>query len=497
MRLVLFAALAAPALAQSPYATYEGVEPLDQFGISVDGGGDANLDGVPDIVAGGPRASLPGQPSAGIVRVFSGLDGSVLIERVGDAGAGYGRRVRWLGDVNNDGLDDFGVTADLSSDVEVRSGLDGSLIWSVIGFTEVLHGVGDQDGDGFDDFLTMWAGFAGNFSAVWSGQTGAMSTLYNGDRGAGVGDTTFDGLGEIASVSWGGELELYLGGGGFSALLWSMPLVIDTQVLLLESAGDVDGDGRDDILVGDLSTVRVHSGLDGAVLREHPAAVDYFAHSGARGVGDANGDGRDDYLLLGVLVSGADGSTLCDFTLGQPTQGVAGAPAGDLNGDGLPEVLVSRPSGGAASGGGAVLAFRVSGHLGTNYCVSTPNTTGVAATLRAAGSASLAANDLTFVADDLPSNEFGLVFYGGGQTQNPVGNGFVCVGNSGTGLHRLQPVAANGAGFLVFPVDYGALPPGGAIAAGQTWNFQCWYRDPLGNPSTFDFSDGLSIAFVP
>ena len=44
----------------------------------------------------------------------------------------------------------------------------------------------------------------------------------------------------------------------------------------------------------------------------------------------------------------------------------------------------------------------------------------------------------------------------------------------------------------------GAMGGGpGMIAAGGTWNFSFWYRDPDGQPQTWNFSDALEIAFTP
>ncbi len=52
-------------------------------------------------------------------------------------------------------------------------------------------------------------------------------------------------------------------------------------------------------------------------------------------------------------------------------------------------------------------------------------------------------------------------------------------------------------GWLIRPVDYANLPPGGDITAGSTWNFQAWFRDPAAGGGCFDTSDAVSITFVP
>jgi len=53
-------------------------------------------------------------------------------------------------------------------------------------------------------------------------------------------------------------------------------------------------------------------------------------------------------------------------------------------------------------------------------------------------------------------------------------------------------------GNVVDPLDITNPPEAsGQIFAGSTWNFQFWYRDPLGGPAGFNFSDGLEVPFCP
>ena len=61
---------------------------------------------------------------------------------------------------------------------------------------------------------------------------------------------------------------------------------------------------------------------------------------------------------------------------------------------------------------------------------------------------------------------------------------------------RLGLRRSNLDGVAWIPVDYAALPAGGAISAGSTWYFQLMYRDPLGpGGSGFNLTDGVRIPF--
>jgi len=136
--------------------------------------------------------------------------------------------------------------------------------------------------------------------------------------------------------------------------------------LSVASLGDVDGDGVRDILAGsnqDGQQVRgdilVASGATGAILRTAigPADYDEFGVTLA-GLGDVNHDGVDDYIVgayslnqggAAFLYSGADGTQLWEF------DGAIGAlesdallgyafAAGDFNGDGIADVMISDPN---------------------------------------------------------------------------------------------------------------------------------------------------------
>ena len=59
-------------------------------------------------------------------------------------------------------------------------------------------------------------------------------------------------------------------------------------------------------------------------------------------------------------------------------------------------------------------------------------------------------------------------------------------------------VGASGAGVVSYPVDLmSSTLPTGAISAGETWNFQFWFRDVQGFPFRFNLSNGLRVPFTP
>jgi hypothetical protein len=114
------------------------------------------------------------------------------------------------------------------------------------------------------------------------------------------------------------------------------------------------------------------------------------------------------------------------------------------------------------------------------------------------GCAGMTANDLVFTVTGLPQGVPGIFLYGPQQMHAPLGNGWACVGGS---VQRVLPALhTNPAGNVVFPVDLTSFPFSGSantITAGSGWNFQYWYRDSAGNPSTFNFSDAQHIVFAP
>jgi hypothetical protein len=130
----------------------------------------------------------------------------------------------------------------------------------------------------------------------------------------------------------------------------------------------------------------------------------------------------------------------------------------------------------------------------TNFCVTTPNSSGPGATIGSSGSTSIAANNFVLTAAGCPANKLGLFIYGPNQTNQPLGNGIRCVGNP---FFRLHATTTTPAGMASFAVDYNNLPLGQPITAGSVENFQFWFRDPSAGGGNSDLSNGLNAQFCP
>ncbi|MCP3920541.1 MAG: LamG domain-containing protein [bacterium] len=133
--------------------------------------------------------------------------------------------------------------------------------------------------------------------------------------------------------------------------------------------------------------------------------------------------------------------------------------------------------------------------VGTSYCgPAIPNSSGLAGAITAEGSSAVLLNDLTLVADQLPPGQF--AFFLSSQTQgfvNPPGSsGILCLGGGLGPFHQQSQIFQGPSGTLA--VDLTSIPvnPVQAVLPGDTWNFQCWYRD-IGN--TNNLTDAVSVAF--
>ncbi|MEM9799292.1 MAG: FG-GAP-like repeat-containing protein [Planctomycetota bacterium] len=518
----------------------------DNIGSNVHSAGDVDGDGIDDIIADGYRSSTQSM----VAVVYSGANRRVLHEVEHAAFSVLPTySVDGVGDLDGDGHGEFIVGFPERESAVVYSGADGSVRFTLQGrpgpaaFGGTVAGGGDADGDGVPDVIvgTDRRGSVNRpgYVRVYSGATGDLLHNFEGRRPtvgfggaiADAGDCNGDGyadivigsesdgtdflfvppitgFGPLRQVDRSGAVYVYSGADG--TLLHRLLGADEDERLgfTVAGAGDVDGDGRDDVIAGTefpefprFGVATVFSGATGQVLHTF---LGQEAAEGVSvdGVGDLDLDGFDD-LLVGSRLSnfGEPAVKVYSGATGEVLFAAADIPgfdnyhsvsrAGDLNGDGVGDFLVGVTL--ELSFPGVIFTYVSKPGPGLAYCVSTPNSTGGAAAMVTTGSASLVANDLRLAARPVP-NTLGRFIYGAAQAQTPIGGGFLCVGGQSA---FLPPTVAVG-NTLSQPLD-ATMPPDPAltITAGSTWNFQAWFLDPNGGGAGRNLSDGLEVTFVP
>jgi hypothetical protein len=202
-------------------------------------------------------------------------------------------------------------------------------------------------------------------------------------------------------------------------------------------------------------------------------------------------DGTHD-LLQFALPSGSLVSTTSLLPFLLDTDFPAGI-AFDSTGD---RVYLSKGSG---QGADSVIVLDRIGGVGSSYCApGVPNSTGQPGVISATGSLVAGGNPLALGATSLPPNQFGYFLCSLAQGFVPQAGGSqgnLCLALP-IGRFAQQIVNSGANGSVQIAVDTLALPlsPPVAAQAGETWHFQCWYRDSNPGP-TSNFTDGLSLTF--
>ncbi|MCB1614690.1 MAG: FG-GAP repeat protein, partial [Pseudomonadales bacterium] len=374
----------------------------DEFGRSVSGGGDVDRDGYADLIVGAYKDGNNGAYS-GSVRVFSGENGAELYAFYGDSGGDrFGWAVSSVGDVNGDGYDELiaGAQYDDNTGINtgsarVLSGFDGSVIYTFDGdagsryFGNSVGDAGDVNGDGYVDLIVgnYDVSTLGNYQGgarVFSGKDGSvLYDLYGDSAGDyfgwsvnGAGDVNGDGYDDLIVGAYqddnngtdSGSARVFSGKDGLILYTFNGDSASDRFGLSVDGAGDVNGDGYADLIVGayqddnngtSSGSAHLFSGFDGAVLYTFngDSFDDHFGYS-VSGAGDVNGDGYAD-LVVGAtwddnngrdsgsarVLSGKDGLLLAVFNgdVYGDNLGFSVSGAGDVNGDGYAEIIVGAP----------------------------------------------------------------------------------------------------------------------------------------------------------
>jgi hypothetical protein len=127
----------------------------------------------------------------------------------------------------------------------------------------------------------------------------------------------------------------------------------------------------------------------------------------------------------------------------------------------------------------------------------------VGAFLYGSGTSSVAADDLTLHATQISPNKLGIYFMGPAQALAVSGNGLRTIGGGSSGIKRYLPGNSGAAGEIdlgpgVVAYSHAHFPAASQIQVGQTWNFQCFYRDPSGPcGGASNTTNGFSVTFTP
>lgn len=410
----------------------EGIDALDRSASAVSGTGDVNGDDIADLLIGARSAGSIDKPKRGETYVVfgrdrdnpfpanfelasltfaGGNDGSIGVTINGNAAFDYsGQGLGAAGDINGDGIDDLLIGAARSaqmglpmageaiavfgrfaqhpfpaefelSTIEAMHGGDGSLGFVMtgdsahdfIGFT--VSTAGDVNDDDVDDFIVGSGNNASYSYVVFGRGTGdafppaidlaALGSKNGGDGSTGfvanlggqvaaAGDINGDGVDDVLfGAPYSNRAHLIFGASSFSANEQAdLTIIGQSPSLLGESVsgvGDVNGDGLDDIMIGapDVWSGSVQVAGATYVIFGRPIGSEFPVELETSSLlSNGGGDGSVGIVFFGV--DELDGS------------GAAVSGAGDINGDGVNDFMINAyqaDAGGVESAGEVYVVF--------------------------------------------------------------------------------------------------------------------------------------------
>jgi len=387
------------------------------YGCSVHAAGDINGDGFADIVVGANGYDNM-QTDEGRVYFYHGSAAGVSLNadatrEPDQASTSFGFSVSTAGDVNGDGYADVIVGAELFDNVQTNegaayvyhgsaSGAAATYAWRVesnqasawFGYSVMV--AGDVNGDGCAD-VVIGAPYYNNgltdegrayvyegsttglqTAAAWIGE-GNQESAHYGSSVSTAADVNWDGFSDILigapEMDNGhadeGQVRLYYGipstkglalSAGWTGMIniWGQQNFGDTA----DSAGDVNGDGLDDLIIGGEDDAYLYLGSSSGLPPTYIwSGQGYGLYGHAAGAGDVNGDGYTDFVIgspqyensefregaLYVYHGSATGvlsqPLIVESNLENAWLGMGAGTAGDINGDGYGDIVASAPYG--------------------------------------------------------------------------------------------------------------------------------------------------------
>ncbi|MBL8901035.1 MAG: FG-GAP repeat protein [Planctomycetes bacterium] len=310
------------------------VDSFGYFGTTVAALGDVNGDGVPDFAGGSPAVNN----AAGRVRVFSGANGVELWRVDGETRSELGTGIAGIGDGNGDGRADVAISAPENSNqspysfVRFLDGTNAQRIGTYVSTIVTRWGhaiaeIGDLSGDGLPDLIVgeplsdAYGNGTGRVTVLDPRRLSAAMPLWHagpffrdfenvGGRVAAAGDLDGDGRSEV--LASGTDERVYVLSGANGALRFELRAAIGDFGHALSAAGDFDGDGWNDIAIGAPSAqggagvVRIYDRFGRQITELVGAAGSGFGSSIAA-IGDWDRDGRSE-LAIGAPLHSRNGS---------------------------------------------------------------------------------------------------------------------------------------------------------------------------------------------
>ncbi len=391
---------------------FSGEDSGDNLGFFVSYAGDANGDGYTDVLAGAPFNNAGGSAAGRVYLYLNSMTGSDIADEFFTGGTDYdymGFSVSGAGDVNGDGYDDMviGIPGDSAGKANIYYGgvifdntpdviLRGQSIFDYFGSS--VSSAGDVNGDSFDDVIIgaryndFTGSNAGRAYIFFGGASmnnvsdvvlnGEMIDDYFGYSVSDAGDVNGDGFGDVivgAPINDdfdvdAGKVNIYFGGSSMNNVadkVYFGESAYETFGVSVSGAGDVNGDGFSDLIIGsnqnDLAGIDAGSAyifFGGSILSNSPSVTllgentfDFFGTS-VSGAGDVNGDGYSDVIVgafgndyLGsytgrayIYLGGNSVNSIADVVLTGNSASIDFghfvSNAGDANADGFDDVIV-------------------------------------------------------------------------------------------------------------------------------------------------------------